>query len=61
MKMTANLHTMNPFQKLFDVHKAHFATPHEAIERNFKTARQEYVFEMLALLGEVEYQKSQLG
>jgi len=52
---------MNPYRKLFDVQKAHFATPHKAIERNFKTPSQEFIFETLACLGEVEYQKSQLG
>src|SRR5271167_1283975 len=32
----------------------------EAVARDFKTARQEYVFETLSAIGEVAYQKSQL-
>src|SRR6266404_7460152 len=32
----------------------------QAVTKDFKTASQEYVFETLACLGEVEFQKSQL-
>src|SRR5882672_12013663 len=32
----------------------------KAVARDFKTARQEYVFETLSAIGEAEYQKSQL-
>src|SRR5277367_3605352 len=32
----------------------------QAVARDFKTARQEYVFETLSAIGEVAYQKSQL-
>jgi aldehyde dehydrogenase (NAD+) len=36
------------------------ADPQKAIAQDFKTASEEYVFETLAVLGEVGFQKSQL-